>query len=335
MYHYQKYLVPGFFRCSVLLVFIFLLSPIELNAQCDYSKPTRATENGACDENEWVLVFEDNFDGNTLDLNKWEIQPHSQGAVTGAANQEYNSLDNVSVSEGIMKVELRKETVQRKAVNWHPKDKLLSDSLPNLRTYHYTAAVIWTHKQFMFGKYEISCTIPKGKGVWPAFWMFTGDNGIWNEIDVFEFGNVYGLKFLRWGGRYKPEKSVRRVRTNAHYDFGKDGGHDNCPRHKDMTDISVGLHTFELIWTPFTMEWIVDGVSIRKKYKYTKFWGIKKIDCNDYQAGKKYRADMAFPMEEMNIIVGSGVRSGRHAPDSTSATFPCTMQVDYIRYYKR
>jgi len=256
------------------------LARIDLVAQCDYSKPSKATEDGLCNTNLWVLEFEDNFDGDALDLRSWQNQTHSQGPLKGAPNQEYSSMDNVKIRDGNLEIEIRQETVERMAVNWHPKFKLLADSLPNFRTYQYTSAVLWTKEQFHHGKFEISCTLPKGKGLWPSFWTFSSDSGVWNEIDVFEFGDVYGPKFLGIGGKYKAEKAISRHRMNSHYDFDRTGGHHNCPKHKDITDFSIGLHKFELIWTPYIMEWLVDGKSVRKKYKYTKWWGMRKINLS-------------------------------------------------------
>jgi beta-glucanase (GH16 family) len=303
--------------------------PQLLSAQCDYSKTEPATADGICNNDPWVLVFEDNFDGDALNLENWEIQSHSQGAFLTSASQEYNTLENVRVSDGYLHIDIKEEEVVRKAVNWRPEADTLSDGMLNLRSYNYTSSNLWTRKKFAYGKYEIRCKIPRGKGYWPAFWTFGGDNG-WNEIDVFEFWDYYGPT-----GTFKLDKSVQRHRTNTHYDYDKTGGHHNCPRHKYITDFSQGMHTFELIWTPYSIEWIVDGVSVRKKYKFSKGLGLKKIDCNNYSEGKKYKVDKAFPTQEMNIIVNVAVRRNGVTPNSTGTSFPGVMVVDYIRFSAR
>ena len=195
-----------------------------------------------------------------------------------------------------------------------------------MRSYNYTSANLWTKKQFGYGKYEIRCMIPRGKGYWPAFWTFGGDAG-YNEIDIFEFWDYYGPT-----GRFKLDKSVRRHRTNTHYNFDKDGSHHNCPKPKYITDFSQGMHTFELVWTPYTIEWIVDGRSVRKKYKFNKGMGLKKIGCDDYREGKNYKVDKAFPTQNMNIIVNVAVRKKGVSPNSKDTSFPGVMVVDYIRY---
>lgn len=59
------------------------------------------TQDGQCDYNPYVLEFEDNFEGNSLDLSKWQIQPWGQGALQGQANQEYMSLEIPNTTNAI------------------------------------------------------------------------------------------------------------------------------------------------------------------------------------------------------------------------------------------
>ena len=43
-----------------------------------------------CNNGSYYLAFEDNFDGNSLDVSKWEIQPWGQGAIqTYATSPNY------------------------------------------------------------------------------------------------------------------------------------------------------------------------------------------------------------------------------------------------------
>jgi len=60
---------PAF--CGLLLS---LVAQASLLAQCDYAKREAATTDGVCNSNPWVVVFEDNFDAATLDLEKWKIR---------------------------------------------------------------------------------------------------------------------------------------------------------------------------------------------------------------------------------------------------------------------
>lgn len=119
-----------------------------------------------CIDSNYQIVFEDNFNGNTLDLSKWEIQPWGQGALVGHANIEYNSLNNVEVSSGTCKIIAKNENIITKAVSWKPENEILSDGQPNLRAYSYTSANLWTKEKFFWAnmKLDVECLLVLGYG---------------------------------------------------------------------------------------------------------------------------------------------------------------------------
>lgn len=143
-----------------------------------------------CNNNDWVLVFEDEFNGTVLDLSTWWLRPCCAGSLSGLEDktQEYNTLDNVVVENGMIKIFARQDTIVRRAMSYLPDTVILLDGLPNLREYHFTSSNIWSKKEFEFGRVEARIKIPRGKGLRPAFWLYGGDIR-WNEIDIFEFFN--------------------------------------------------------------------------------------------------------------------------------------------------
>lgn len=312
-------------KMILLLSSVILTTALYGQAVCD-GQQVVLSEGGTCNYNPYVLVFEDNFDGNSLDLSKWQIQPWGQGALSGQPNQEYNSLDNVEVSNGTCKTIAKNETVVRKAVNWKPDNEILEDGLPNLRTYYYTSSCIWTNYKFGHGMFEIRCKLPKGKGFWPAFWTFGGPG--WNEIDVFEFWNETDAF-----GNYDPSKLSKVHKMNAHYDYDGDGNSENCPTKYTGPDFSQAFHTFTVIWTPYKIEWYVDGDLKRISTLFCTMLG-EIVDCNGLQAFHQYILDKAFPRQPMHIIFGMGIQSGSNAPDANTP-FPSSLEIDYIRYYKQ
>jgi beta-glucanase (GH16 family) len=52
-------------------------------------------------------------------------------------------------------------------------------------TFRFSSGEIWTDEKFFHGVYTARVKLPKGKGFWPAFWLYSGNP--WNEIDIFEF----------------------------------------------------------------------------------------------------------------------------------------------------
>src|SRR5947199_2286540 len=55
----------------------------------------------------WHLVWSDEFDGNSLDLSKWEFEVNAQGG--GNNELQYYTTNNVRVSNGFLTIQARKE----------------------------------------------------------------------------------------------------------------------------------------------------------------------------------------------------------------------------------
>lgn len=90
-----------------IILFLILLNTI-INAQtiCEGQTVMPTSTFDQCDYRPWILLFEDNFNGETLDLSRWEIQEWAQGALygNGGKTQEYNSIENAIVSNGTLKI---------------------------------------------------------------------------------------------------------------------------------------------------------------------------------------------------------------------------------------
>ncbi len=268
-----------------------------------------ATEDGLCNPDPYVLMFEDNFDGDSLDLSKWQIQPWGQGSLVGDNTQQYYSLDNATVSAGICTIAARRDTVLRRAVSWKPDDEILADGLPNLRTYYFTSSNLWTNGQFGNGIYEIRCRIPSGKGFWPAFWMYGADSASNREIDVFEF----------W------DDNTSDLHMTVHYNGQMCESDDTGP------DYSLAFHTFKVICDDYQVEWYVDSVLKRKITKFNTLLG-QNVNCDEVENNHLYLLEKSFPSGSMNIIMNLAIQTGMYAPD-TSTSFPAMMDIDYIRFY--
>jgi hypothetical protein len=109
------------------------------------------------------------------------------GALDHTQRVEVSTLKNITVSDGACHIIAKKETLMIRAINYEPDDKILDDGRQNLREYDYTSSMIVTTKPFFHGKYEARCKLPKGNGLWPAFWLFGFQgNKRYNEIDIFD-----------------------------------------------------------------------------------------------------------------------------------------------------
>jgi beta-glucanase (GH16 family) len=310
------------------LTIIFLINK-SISQNCgDNIKIMPLNAFSVCNNNTWKLVFEDNFEDNNLNTDLWELQKWSQGGLYGnkGVNQEYNSLNNVNISDGTLKIIAKKETIQRKAIDWKPEEEILQDGLPNLRTYNYTSSNIWTKNKFSYGKFEARVKIPKGKGFWPAFWTYA-DNP-WSEIDIFEFWNEDYIN-----GNYDDSKLSKVHNMNVHYDYDKNGKSNYCSSKYTATDFSEDFHIFTLIWDQDKIQWYVDGDLKRTDYQYYNFSG--QAVCT-VDAFKQYAKNQLFPTQPMHIILNLAIQSSGNddSPDHKTP-FPSQMEIDWVRYYKR
>ena len=237
----------------------------------------------------WKLAWQDEFNYEGLpDSTKWNYDIGGNG--WGNDELQYyssNRKQNGYVSEGYLYIQALKE---------------------NYLNNPYTSARLVTKgkKEFMYGKFEIRAKIPKGKGVWPAFWMLSAkeprtwpDDG---EIDIME--NV----------GYTPGE----ITGAAHVKKNKIGTETlSIVNETIIPNASEAFHVYSLIWTPDRLEWFVDD-------KLFHFYD---------KAGK---AEWQWPFNEnfyllLNVAVG-GSWGGRKGVDD--AIFPQAMLVDYVRVYK-
>ena len=133
-------------------------------------------------QNEWKLIWSEEFDGDTLNTEIWKFDignGHSRWNP-GWGNGEleyYTEGDNIYLENGMLVIEARKEKVK--------------DSYGE---YYYTSTRINTENKFKvkYGKIEARAKFPYGKGLWPAIWLL-GTNyryvrwPLCGEIDIVEF----------------------------------------------------------------------------------------------------------------------------------------------------
>jgi beta-glucanase (GH16 family) len=173
----------------------------------------------------WKLTFDDEFDGTSLDLKKWNPND-PRGQERNHELQAYVT-NAFAVGDGTLRVKAEK------------REAFYSGKMRSI-----TSGMMTTHGKFAqeFGRFEIRCKVPKGKGMWPAFWLLPEAGGWPPEIDVLEVlghepGKVYMTHHFR----------------NADHEHKSHGGSWSGP------DFSAGFHDFAVEWSPERIVWFVDG----------------------------------------------------------------------------
>lgn len=171
----------------------------------------------------------------------------------------------------------------------------------------YTSARMITAGKFTqaYGRFESRMRIPRGQGIWPAFWML-GDNigqvgwPTSGEIDIME--NI---------GR-EPSTVHGTLHGPGYSGGGAVGAAYSLPGGQAFAD---AFHTFAVEWSPNSISWFVDGIRYQTR---------TPADLG----GNRWVFDHPFFLI-MNIAVG-GYWPGY--PDATTQ-FPQTLTVDYVRVY--
>ncbi len=173
----------------------------------------------------------------------------------------------------------------------------------------YTSARLKTARLFVqaYGRFEARIRIPRGQGLWPAFWMLGAniDSAGWprsGEIDIMEnIGRepavVHGTLH---GPGYSGGAGIGRADTLTSGAYADD------------------FHIFAVDWRPAEIRWYVDG---RLYHRMTP---------SDLPRGAPWVFDHPFFLL-LNVAVG-GEWPGD--PDATT-TFPQVMIVDYVRVYRQ
>ena len=256
----------------------------------------------AFEHGDWVLVFEDEFNGDELDTEKWFTCEDGWNRFHGGCNAELQCYldDNIKVNNGILSLIAKRENP-----GFHRPD--CDEILP------YSSGWIQTKTKFKYGLIEARCRVPKGKGFWPAFWLF-GHN---REIDIFE---IYG-------------NETDKVHTDMHNWYGI---HTHCPQESRVENIYDDFHVYRIEWDEFKISYSVDGHIIREQYKYTNTSGQSIPNCHTYARFRYLYALNIFPDSPQSIIFNLAISSSDEHPKPDDATpFPSSFDIDYVRVFKK
>lgn len=174
----------------------------------------------------YTLAWSDEFTGPALDAGKWHTSYAPKIHPLGCNNEKQSyAPENVTLREGLLV--LRAERKAREGMA-------------------FTSGMVASHEKFgqRYGWFEARMKLPRGKGLWPAFWLLP-ENRTWPpEIDIMEHKGR--LADHVWLTLHLPQPGTWRPKS--------DGKEWSGP------DFTAGFHTFAVEWEPSAMRWYVDGV---------------------------------------------------------------------------
>ena len=256
-------------------------------------------------ENEWELVWEDEFDGDALNSENWEPQIGDGSDYGldrwGNGEQQWYLAENATVADGLLTITARSEEV----VSGFP----------------YTSARIRTANKFDFkyGRVEVRAKAALGGGLWSAVWMLPTDSpyGTWagsGEFDIMEVVNAGTAR--------------ERVFLTAHHGFewplNQQAGMD-----VEVESPGDEFHTYAIEWSDNLIHWFIDGehhMTVGAEHYYSYYYAGM---TDGYQnGGESAPFDVPFHLL-INLAVG-----GNLPGTVNNADIPSEMVVDYVRVYR-
>jgi len=268
-------------------------------------EPEMALDRAASYESttDWPLVWSDefNYEG-APDPNKWA---HEIGFIRNREDQYYtDSLKNSRVEDGYLIIESHLEQID----NVEFVDETEKSWKKNRPHAQYTAASLTTKglAEWQYARIDIKAKLPKGRGLWPAFWML-GEN--WKEVGWPTCGEIDIMEHVG----FDPDNIFGTIHTEAYNHMrGTQKGKDIY-----IEDPYDTYHIYSLIWTPETMDFLLDDV-------------VYNSIPNEHLTEAEWPFDQKFHLK-VNVAIG-GMLGGREGIDDSA--FPNQMLVDYIRVYQ-
>ncbi len=245
------------------------------------------------ERDEYYLIWEEDFNDNSLDLSKWNIVT-GDGCpeLCGWGNNELQfyteNEENIRVENGHLIIEAHKQGIDK---------------------YDFTSAKITTQgkESFKYGKIEVRARLPYGKGTWPAVWLLPekGDSSItWpnaGEIDIMEHvgynqGIIYGT-----------------VHTKSYNGMLETQLHDSIYIKEPHNQ----FHVYAMEWSEDALIWFVDDVPYHR------------LERSDVAEEDWPFNDFRYHII-INLAVG-GNWGGRRGIDHD--IWPQKLTIDYVKYY--
>jgi beta-glucanase (GH16 family) len=183
----------------------------------------------------YELVWNDEFDGDTIDPANWTYDIGGWGWGNGESQYYTDRPENARLQNGLLVIEGRQERFEES---------------------YYTSARLKTEglQEFQYGYLEARIKVPAGQGMWPAFWMLGADfdrsedaptESNWpfvGEIDIMEY--VGKEPILVFGTLHGP---------------GYAGATGLGSRFRHDGPIADDFHTYAIEWDTDGIRWFFDG----------------------------------------------------------------------------
>lgn len=296
-------------KTNFLIATALLVSPLAMAA---------SSQNGTGETDGYKLVWQDLFDANELNLQRWNIEVNGDGGGNNELQYYTDRTDNVRLGDdgkgnGCLILTAKKEVYGGRQV---------------------TSGRITSKNKIAFkhGKVEAAIKLPKtANGLWPAFWMMGNDYDQvgWprcGETDIMEFGNATGI-----------QNGTQDRYFNGACHWGQSW--ENHPNYARAVTYQYSLqddefHIYTLIWDEEKVAMYVD----LDKYPDAEPYYIMTIPAtNDTNSPGYYFHKENFIL--FNLAVGGNFPGiwdiNQITALNESNNYQASMYVNYVKIYQK
>lgn len=268
----------------------------------------------------YTLVWSDEFNGTTLDLNSWNIEVNGNGG--GNNELQYYRKENVGIeTEPASGRSCLTLTARRESYGGKP----ATSGRINSKNKRF----------FKYGRFDALIKFPNtANGLWPAYWMMGNDFDEvgWprcGEIDIIELGNANGIS---------AGTQDRYFNGACHWGYYKDvgGGNWAYPNYANAVTYHYPVedgefHLISCVWDEEYLSMYVDLDKYADAESYFRIGITEKGD--DWGTGHYFNKDFFLLF---NLAVGGNFPAIWDINKVTAlASGEQKMYVDYIRVYQK
>jgi len=239
----------------------------------------------------YQMVFNDEFRQRDIDTSKWNSRYRWGPNWTINGEQQYyvDRINNRNFGHSPFEFDGEHMIINATRTPGNLRSKA------NNKDYLSGALTTYNKFRMRYGYVEMRAQLPKGKGLWPAFWLLhQNDNDKRPEIDVVELiGDKPTIAYQTY--HYYENWNLRSTPT-----FEAHG-----------PDYSDDFHTYGMKWEPGHITWYVDGKATN-------------THSNDNVSS-----------EDMYLLVNLAIGGSWAGNPNNSTQFPARFKIDYIRAYQQ
>ncbi|WP_452219182.1 glycoside hydrolase family 16 protein [Lacinutrix undariae] len=200
-----------------------------------------------CKTEENILVFEEQFLGNTLDTNNWNYElgdgcPNLCG--WGNNERQVYTKENVTVKDGNLIITATKDSTLYRSGRITTSDKV----------------------EFQYGTVEVRAKLATGEGLWPAVWLLGSD------IDTVGWPACGEIDMMEYVGK-NPNEIFTTLHTSDSYGDSKNS------KITINESIEEGFHIYKTNWTEDAIRFYIDDelvYTFSPEVKNEKTWPFNR-----------------------------------------------------------